>query len=375
MTKEQKEAVTYKPSDLNLYQKLAAIMGEIGIIAKDGKNKEQNYAFIEYASVAGRLRDLLSKYGVVIVPKMPKAADQQREEIVSSYGKKGVAVLIDFTFVVVNADKPDDQMEVPWTGEAADFGDKATNKAATAALKYYLMRQFNISEKGDDPDAASPDRGEVQRSSNAPAEQRPTKQPSAKRPTILDDLQRAIKGLKARGLDKDTCRSIIYGIAGVESPKELTREAMARVFGTLKSAKISELREMYAVPATDPTAPSDDKAPSVTDAELAELDQEAKAQRQAEQPEPEHTAVWTVPEYKKPNAPAFVHPNITAKLKELMAALELDEASTATWMTGIVSKPWPKTHDEAIAAIEAAVYKLNEREQAARTNQPQGEQE
>ena len=42
--------------------------------------------------------------------------------------------------------------------EAADFGDKATNKAVTAAVKYYLMRQFNISSKGDeDADAASPE--------------------------------------------------------------------------------------------------------------------------------------------------------------------------------------------------------------------------
>lgn len=50
---------------------------------------------------------------------------------------------------------------MPWTGEALDYGDKATNKAATSAQKYYLMRQFNISEKGEDPDADSPDKGTV----------------------------------------------------------------------------------------------------------------------------------------------------------------------------------------------------------------------
>jgi hypothetical protein len=50
---------------LNLWQKLAAITGEVGTIAKYGKNKEQGYAFIEYAAVAGALRTLFAKYRVV----------------------------------------------------------------------------------------------------------------------------------------------------------------------------------------------------------------------------------------------------------------------------------------------------------------------
>src|SRR3954471_16876462 len=91
-------------ASLNLYQKLAAITGEVGIIAKDGRNQEQKFDFISYAAVGGRLRELFAKYGVLIVPRMPKAAQQQRVEIESKYGAKGVAVLIDFEFDVINAD-------------------------------------------------------------------------------------------------------------------------------------------------------------------------------------------------------------------------------------------------------------------------------
>lgn len=140
---------------LNIYQKLARITGEVGKIDKTGQSSGygDKYSFIEYAAVAGRLRELFAKYGVVVVPRMQQAHKQQRAEIVSKNGTKGSSVLIDFTFNVVNADKPEDKFTVTWTGEAADYGDKATNKAATAALKYYLMRQFNISEKGEDPDA------------------------------------------------------------------------------------------------------------------------------------------------------------------------------------------------------------------------------
>lgn len=148
-----------KTQELNLWQKLAAITGEIGKIEKTGQSSGygDRYNFIEYAAVAGRLRDLFAKYGVVIVPYMAKAAKQHRQEVTSSKGNKGEHVLIDFTFVIINADKPEEKFSVTWIGEATDFGDKATNKAATSALKYYLMRQFNISEQGDDPDAESPE--------------------------------------------------------------------------------------------------------------------------------------------------------------------------------------------------------------------------
>lgn len=144
-------------TSLNLYQKLARITGEVGVIKKGGTNKEQGYGFIEYAAVAGELRGLFAKYGVVIVPRMQQGVKQSRSQVTSARGAVGNYALIDMYFTVTNADSPDDKFTVSWTGEALDYGDKATNKAATSALKYYLMRQFNISEKGEDPDDHTPD--------------------------------------------------------------------------------------------------------------------------------------------------------------------------------------------------------------------------
>jgi hypothetical protein len=143
---------------LNIYQKLAAITGEVGVVKKGGRNQEQGYSFIEYAAVAGELRSLFWKYGVVVVPRMQSPSKQRHLDITSKGGKAGYYVQIEFYFTIVNADNPDDHFNVSWTGEAADFGDKATNKAATSALKYYLMRQFNISEKGEEEaDASTPE--------------------------------------------------------------------------------------------------------------------------------------------------------------------------------------------------------------------------
>lgn len=161
-TKKETTAESFDSSALNLYQKIAAITGEIGAIKKDGHNREQGYAFIEYAAVAGQLRELLAKYRVVIDPQMAKASEHVRETVTTSKGGTGYHVLIDFNMVMINADKPEEQISTPWTGEATDYGDKATTKAATSAVKYYLMRKLNISEKGDDPDKDSPEQAEVQ---------------------------------------------------------------------------------------------------------------------------------------------------------------------------------------------------------------------
>lgn len=169
------EAKQDKP--LNLYQKLAAITGEIGEIKKGGRNREQGFDFIEYAAVAGKLRTLFAKYGVVVVPRMAQTKKQHRENITSKGGKAGQSVLVDMTFTVVNADDPADKFTVQWTGEAVDYGDKATNKAATSALKYFLMRQFNVSEKGDDPDEHEV--GEIAERTEAPRAS--TKKPASEK--------------------------------------------------------------------------------------------------------------------------------------------------------------------------------------------------
>ncbi|BAS17596.1 conserved hypothetical protein [Arthrobacter sp. Hiyo8] len=144
-------------ASLNLYQKLARITGEVGAIKKGGTNREQGYGFIEYAAVAGELRGLFAKYGVVIVPRMQQGIKQSRSQVTSARGAVGNYLLVDMYFTVTNADNPEDKFTVSWTGEALDYGDKATNKAATSALKYYLMRQFNISEKGEDADEHTPE--------------------------------------------------------------------------------------------------------------------------------------------------------------------------------------------------------------------------
>lgn len=136
----------------SLASKLASIGKEIGAVDKSGKNQQQNYNYIEYGVVAGRIRELFDKYHVIIIPSVDSVSTDQIE---NKYGNKGYHFVLTMTFELINGDDKEDREVASWTGEASDFGDKGINKAETAGTKYFLMRLFNISEKGDDNDANS----------------------------------------------------------------------------------------------------------------------------------------------------------------------------------------------------------------------------
>lgn len=138
-------ATTDKP--MSLASKLAAIGKEIGAVDKSGKNTQQNYNYIEYGVVAGRIRELFDKYHVIIVPSVDNV---QQDEITNKYGGKGYHYILTMTFTLINGEDAEDREVASWAGESADYGDKGINKAETAGTKYFLMRLFNVSEKGEE---------------------------------------------------------------------------------------------------------------------------------------------------------------------------------------------------------------------------------
>lgn len=166
-----------KPS---LAAKIAAISKDLGAIKKGGHNKEQHYDFIEYAAVSGKIRELLDKHGVAIIPTV---TDYERDDVTSRNGATGYHYTLKMTFTVINADDQEDKIVATWMGESTDWGDKGINKAETSGTKYFLMRLFNISEKGDadnDPDSQD----------NSAAESKPAKRERKNDPRLNFDTIR-----------------------------------------------------------------------------------------------------------------------------------------------------------------------------------------
>lgn len=138
---------------LKVYEAIAAVMEDLGKsgIAKDRKNDQQGYKFRGIDEVYNALSPLLAKHKLLVLPRM-LARDVVERESRNGGALFYVTVRAEFDFI-----SPLDGTRHtvgPMYGEAMDSGDKATNKAMSAAYKYAAMQAFCIPTEGDnDADA------------------------------------------------------------------------------------------------------------------------------------------------------------------------------------------------------------------------------
>lgn len=119
-------------------------------ISKDRNNQAQGYKFRGIDDVYNALAPLLAEHGLCILPRCTERVCVER---VNSKGTAlfYVTVKAEFDFV---ASEDGSKHTVTTYGEAMDSGDKATNKAMSAAYKYAAMQAFSIPTEGDnDADA------------------------------------------------------------------------------------------------------------------------------------------------------------------------------------------------------------------------------
>lgn len=132
----------------SLAAKMAAIMGEVPTMIKNGQNVQQKYQYVTAEDVKAAIRPLLKKHNVAIFSQM---TDVQRESNINKNGSTVVTVVARMVFTLVDGDTGESQ-ECAWYGEANDFADKAVNKAATAAEKYWLINTFLLSTSEPETD-------------------------------------------------------------------------------------------------------------------------------------------------------------------------------------------------------------------------------
>jgi hypothetical protein len=130
-----------------VYAAIRDVMADIGQtgIAKGRKNQQQGYNFRGIDDVYNELNSLLSKHSLVIVPRI------LTRDVVERQTQKGGAlfyVTVEAEFDLISA-KDGSKHTVRTLGEAMDSGDKATNKAMSAAYKYAAMMLFCIPTEGD----------------------------------------------------------------------------------------------------------------------------------------------------------------------------------------------------------------------------------
>jgi len=127
-----------------IFQKMSKVMSDIGFVGKDQKNLAQGFKFRGIDSFVNALYPALIKHGVFMTPECTSESHEIRE-VVRGNGKAGadkhVTIMMKYHFY---AEDGSSVTVGPVPAEGLDSGDKATNKALSAALKYALIQTFSV---------------------------------------------------------------------------------------------------------------------------------------------------------------------------------------------------------------------------------------
>ena len=144
--------------ELNLFQKIADVKANIDGFTKDAKS--YNYSYVSGSQVLHRIRNKMIENNLLLIPKTTEENYKQIQ--VTRFNQKAkreitvteFVVEMKLTYVWINADKPEEQLEIPFyaVGQQDDVS-KAHGTGLTYAERYLLMKFFNIPTDEDDADA------------------------------------------------------------------------------------------------------------------------------------------------------------------------------------------------------------------------------
>lgn len=144
-----------KPKTLHIYQAMVEVAGELAKVgvSKDRTNEQQHFRFRGIDDVMNAVGPILARHNVLLVPSYTGEPDEDRVA-----GKNQTSLIFSklvgqFTFISA---LDGSFVTVQSLGKAMDSGDKGTNKAMSAALKYALLHTFLIpTESSEDADATT----------------------------------------------------------------------------------------------------------------------------------------------------------------------------------------------------------------------------
>lgn len=168
-----------------IHKAIVAIMATRPSVAKNRRNEKQGYAFRGIDDFYEELQAVMAEHGVHAYPA--RIVD---DTLMERKTEKGGTIIHVRQKTVVRFQHAEDAsyVDVEVIGEAMDFGgDKASNKAMSAAMKYALRDTFLIptgertDTENDSPEAgpAEPAKSRPGRAQRPPAEPAPAEPPPA----------------------------------------------------------------------------------------------------------------------------------------------------------------------------------------------------
>lgn len=135
---------------MNIYQRLNEVRKVVEYLQKD-KEVAGKYMVVTHDAVTALVRPRLVEFGIITVPNLVKS---QTTNTSMTTGKGIPIIRYEATYRVtfVNMDEPTERVDMEIESHALDEGDKAPGKAISYAVKYALLKMFNI-ETGEDEES------------------------------------------------------------------------------------------------------------------------------------------------------------------------------------------------------------------------------
>ncbi len=147
------ETVDPKEFD-NLHKKIHGVMAEIEAIEKRGWNENQSYKFAQETDFVEKVKPLLTKYRLTMLPTCKSMTIREYGEDKSKNVKPTFLTSVEMEYEITCIDTQKSKtIIIPGTG--TDNRDKGLYKAMTGSKKYSYALAFHIST-GADPES-SPD--------------------------------------------------------------------------------------------------------------------------------------------------------------------------------------------------------------------------
>ena len=146
-TKTTETASPSPPEGSGLAGALARVMGQIRRVPKEGRNDFHGYDYVTEADLVDHIRDKLAGEQVAVLPSVVEHTEQEMKD---GRGRVQYRTLVTLEMALIHAPSGEERT-TRWVGVGVDAGDKGFYKAYTGAMKYFLLKTFQVST-GDDPE-------------------------------------------------------------------------------------------------------------------------------------------------------------------------------------------------------------------------------
>lgn len=150
MTKEQQ--------GMNLYQKLVEVRKSIDLFTKDTQG--YGYRYVSGSQILSKIKNKLDELQILLIPVVLNQSHETFDykvydkETKKEREKTDFIVTADMKYVWVNAENPEERIEIPWQtmGQQDDIS-KAFGSGLTYSERYFLLKFFGVPTDDEDPDA------------------------------------------------------------------------------------------------------------------------------------------------------------------------------------------------------------------------------